>query len=92
MEVLGLLMLPRGRGRFQKLLQTWSPLQERCCASHDSKAHAACSTLHTVHLHQPHALPKHAKHTLPPLCARCHAAAENFGSSLRALQTLYTPL
>ena len=84
-----LLMLPRGRGRFQKLLRTWSPLQERCCASHDSKAHAACFTLHTVHLHQPHALPKHAKHTLPPLRARCHAAAENFGSSLRVLQTLH---
>ena len=70
-------MLPRGRGRFQKLLQTWSPLQERCCASHDSKAHAACFTLHTVHLHQPHALPKHANHTLPPLRARSHAAEKN---------------
>ena len=28
-----LLMLPRGMGHCQQLLQTWSPLQERCCAS-----------------------------------------------------------
>ena len=27
---IALLMLPRGRGHFQQLLQTWSPLQERC--------------------------------------------------------------
>ena len=27
-----LLMLPRGMEQFQQLLQTWSPLQERCCA------------------------------------------------------------
>ena len=46
-----------GKGRFQQLPQTWSPLQERGCASPDSKAHAACFTLHTLHLHQPHAFP-----------------------------------
>ena len=85
-----LLMLPRNMGHFQQLLQTWSPLQERCCASHDSKAHAACFTLHTLHLHQPHALPEQSKHTLPPVRARFQAPAENFFSSLRVLQTLHT--
>ena len=38
-----------GMGHCQQLLQTWSPLQERCCASQDSKAHAACFTLNSVH-------------------------------------------
>ena len=85
-----LLMLPRGMGHCQQLLQTWSPLQERCCASQDSKAHAACFTLQTLHLHQPHALPEQSKHTLPPLRARFQAPPENFFSSLRVLQTLHT--
>ena len=85
-----LLMLPRGMGHFQQLLQTWSPLQERCCASHDSNAHAACFTLQMLHLHQPHALPEQSKHTLPPARARFQAPAENFFSSLRLLQTLHT--
>ena len=74
-----LLMLPRGMGHFQQLLQTWSPLQEPCCASHASKAHAACCTLHTLHLHQPQALREQSKHTLPPLRARCHAVYFLFG-------------
>ena len=76
-----LLMLPRGMGHFQQLLQTWSPLQEPCCASHALKAHAAYSTLHTLHLHQPQALREQSKHTLPPLRARCHAVYfQNFSS------------
>ena len=29
-----LLMVARGMGHFQQLLQTWSPLQERCCMGH----------------------------------------------------------
>ena len=85
-----LLMLARGMGHFQQLLQTWSPLHERCCASHGSKAHAACFTLQTLHLHRPHALPEQSKHTLPPVRARLHAPAEYFFSSLRVLQTLHT--
>jgi hypothetical protein len=85
-----LLMLLRGMGHFQQLLQTWSPLHERCCASHDSKADAACCTLQTLHLHQPQALREQSKHTLPPVRARFHAPAENFFSSLRVLHTLHT--
>ena len=84
-----LLMLVRGMGHCKQLLQIWSPLQERCCASHDANAQAACCTLHTLHRHQPLALREQAKHTLPPLRARCHAAAENLLSSLRVLQTLH---
>ena len=49
-----LLMLPRGMGQFQQLLQTWSPLQEPCCASHGLKANAACFTWHVLHLDQLH--------------------------------------
>ena len=85
-----LLMLPRGMGHFQQLLQTRSPLYDRCCASHASKAHAACFTWHMLHLHHPHALLEQSKHTLPPWRARFHVAAENFFSSLRVLQTLHT--
>ena len=85
-----LLMLPRGMGQCQQLLQTWSPLQERCCTSQDSNAHAACFTLQTLHLHQPHALLEQSRHTLPPLRARFQAPPENFFSSLCVLQTLHT--
>ena len=85
-----LLILPRGMGHCQQLLQTWSPLQERCCSSQDSNAHAACFTLQTLHLHQPHALLEQSRHTLPPLRARFQAPPENFFSSLCVLQTLHT--
>ena len=54
------------------------------------KANAACFTWHMLHLDQPHAFSEQAKHTLPPLRARFHMAAENFISSLRVLQTLHS--
>ena len=71
-----LLMLPREMTQFQQFLQTWSPLHERCCASQRSKANAPCFTWHMLHLNQPHAFPEQAKHTLLPLRARFHIAAE----------------
>ena len=79
-----------GNGALPAVATDLVTIQERCCASQDSKAHAACFTLQTLHLHQPHALLEQSRHTLPPLRARFQAPPENFFSSLRVLQPLHT--
>jgi len=86
-----LLMLPRGMWQFQQLLQTWSPLQEHARTMlRQPRFESERCLLYVAYAASrpaPCLLRTKAKHTLPPLRARFHMAAENFISSLRVLHT-----